>query len=262
MEEKNLKKRIGIITGVILILILLIFIKIHDTKKEYGFFAWMDAYIATETNAENTIAITLFYNKKPFETKDIVSINFSDIPDKIGITGFTVDDIKGTHHGYSSSTIILDFTAINPGVYTTSGVDIMLNNNKVIHYPVGSWTFDVNIPKEEVVVDSLSAQQVVSNGFTAFSYDYSVKNEDAVITKIYYGNNLYVSNEDKVLKKGVIDIQNEFQAPLIYIKSKIEVSLNNKKIINSGNGYYCGLLAATGDEVIKKSKNHNQIKNN
>lgn len=195
-----------------------------NAKRDYGFFAWMDAYIATEANTENYIAITSFFDKKPFGVDDVTDITFLDIGNEVVINSFTVANLEDFNKDYSAYAITFNYTAKATGVFETSGVKITLNTNKIIEYPVGKWTFDVGESSEEIV-DTWESPAVSSNG---------------------------------VINNGTIDIHEGFSSPFLYIKSKIDILLNNENKINYGKGCYCGAMNSTED-MIEVSKKQNSI---
>lgn len=134
MKLKKLKNIIAI--AVFVILLFVGCQKKYNINNDYGFFAWMDAYIATEINTENPVTITLFFDKEPFEEKDIVNITFLDIDKEVVINSFRVDNLGALNKDYSTYGITLNYSAEEVGVFETSGVKITLNTNKIIEYPV------------------------------------------------------------------------------------------------------------------------------
>lgn len=227
-----------------------------NQNSDYGFFAWMDAYIAAEVDTENILAITLFFDKEPFEESDIVSISFLDIDKEIVINSFKVDNLGDLNRDYSTYGITLNYSAEEMGVFETSGVKVMLHTDGIIEYPIGKWIFDIGESSEEVV--NAWESPAASSNSENFSYSYTVKDSDTLITKVYYGNDRYINNDKGSINSGMIDLSADFSSPIVYIRSKIEVLVDNEYQINYGKGCYCGAMDFTEDE-IEISKKQNSI---
>lgn len=222
-------------------------------ENNNGFFAWMDAYIAIEEGSPNSIAATLFFENRPFSKNDVANISFKDINNDVIINNFRIEDIEQPIGKYSSYGITLDFTANKVNIYETSGVIITLKSDKTIEYSIGKWVIDVDKSNEELV-DTWSSPMATSNA-KIFPYDYLI-NSNGKITKLYYGNEVFISNDEGIIDIGTIDISKEYQSPIVYIKTKIIVAGNQNESTNYGKGTYCGALSLS-DEVINISEKHN-----
>lgn len=249
-----MKKSIKI---VIICIAMILSISCTKQKTSNEFFAWMDAFIAIEKDIENSIAVTLFFDEAPFAKEDVTNIIFIDIYDEININSFTIEDMEQTDSEYSSYSITLYYSSDTIGVSETSGIIISLNTNETIEYPIGKWIFDVSEQNEEIV-NSWSSP-VASSNVNEFPYDYTLIEEGDYIKRIYYDKDLFVTEDLISAKKGIIDISNRFNSPIVYIKSKIIVSRNNKEIIDFGKGCYCGAIGFS-DEMLELSKQKNNIK--
>ncbi|ULO06747.1 hypothetical protein H1230_27800 [Paenibacillus sp. 19GGS1-52] len=226
-------------------------------NKHNGFFAWMDAYIAIEQNTENAIAVTLFFENEPFEPDDVASITFVDISKDIPISNFGIEDTKQSVKHYSSYAITLNYTANTTGIYETSGIVITLKSNEAIKYPIGKWIFDVNEESADIV-DVWSSPVATANG-KEFPYEYSVIQSTGKITKIHYGDQLFINDDSGLDNMGIIPINNNYSSPIVYIKSKIIVSINGEDKIDFGEGSYCGAIGSSED-IITASKERNGIR--
>lgn len=224
------------------------------TNKNLGFFAWMDAYIAIEKDETNSIAITLFFEDKPFSKDDISSIALLDIENDVEVTKFNIE-YSDEEKQYSSYIITLEYLAKSIGVYNTTGVEIELLTGENITYPIGLWTFDVD-ESSFGAVDSWRSPAVSSNG-NEFPYDYSMELSNYKIQKIYFGENLYEDGKN-VKNKGIITLEEYYSAPIVYIKSKIIVSESDVNIIDYGKGCYCGALDFN-EEDMELSRKQNEI---
>lgn len=240
----------------VIIIFMIIVLLSSCLKKENSneFFAWMDAYIAIDKGTENAIAITLFYEKEPFNKEDIAHIKFIDINKEVEIKSFNVESSNQLNKRYSSYGITLNYIANKTGIYETSGVEITFKSNKSIEYPVGDWKFDIS-EKSADVIDSWNSP-VASTNSEKFLYDYKIIEPDAKIERIYYGEDLYV--EDNISNQGLINIDN-YDSPIVYVKSKIITSINGSEKIDYGKGCYCGAIGFSED-TLNLSKEHNNIK--
>ena len=236
---------------------ILIFLFTDCSKEQgsnYGFFAWMDAYIAVESNTNNAIAITLFFDDPPFKKEDVTSVNFENIQEYVTISNFGIDDSAPKNGDYYTYIITLEYIPEVTGIYDTSGIIIELSNNTRINYPVGSWVFDIN-GQAAGIVDSWNSP-VASKNAVEFPFNYSVNNGN--INKIHYGKDIFISNVDGIIEKGTIDIKDSYTSPVVYIKTKIEVYVNGIQKIDYGKGCYCGAFGFSEDGLIS-SKKHNSI---
>ncbi len=254
MRKKNIILSILFLV-VIMIFTTIFFIKISRLKSSV-YFAWMDAYIASEVNSENSITLTYFFEKEPFSIEDVVAINFSDSNEAISIENYSFSEVQTSKGNLKNRAITIDFVINKVGIYETDGIDLSFNDGTIIYCPVGDWTFDSNESIKEIV-NTWSGPAASSNG-DEFVYEYSLNDSDAVVTEIYVGKDFYINNDDGNILSGVIDISNEFEAPIVYIKSKIKVSLEGNAYINSGHGCYCGAFDFD-EEFFNMSEEKNSI---
>ncbi len=242
---------------ILLLVIITLYVGCFDNQvvqeKNNGFFAWMDAYIAVEENTPNTIATTLFLEDIPFSKDSVADISFLDISNDVIIDQFWIDDMKQPGGKFFSYAITLEFTAKKINVYETSGIIVTLKSNENIEYSIGKWVIDVNKSNEELV-NTWNSPVATANA-KILPYDYSL-NPSGKITKIYYGDQLFISNDDGIKDTGSIDISKDYQSPIVYIKTKIIINDNQNESINYGKGTYCGALSLP-EEVIIASKEHN-----
>ncbi|SDG32770.1 hypothetical protein SAMN04488542_1366 [Fontibacillus panacisegetis] len=223
------------------------------------FFAWMDAYIAVEENVANSIAITMFFEKAPYDFKEISNISFVGIQDKVKIDEFQFTQNQQPNLKYSSYGITLNYKAIKKGIFQTSGIIITLKSNEKIQYPVGDWTFDVGT-SDAGNVNTWNSPIASSNG-KQFPYQYSLNNSLGLIKKMYYGNGLFIEKAEGINLKGTIRLEEHYSSPIVYIKTKIIYSETEQEYSNYGKGTYCGAYNISED-IIEKSKEHNRLETN
>lgn len=226
-------------------------------QTDKGFFAWMDAYIAAEKDAGNTIAVTMFFENKPFDEKDVSNISFIDINKDVMIEHYTIEDSGKKDKKYSSYSFTLDYRANEAGVYKTSGILINLASNETLEYTIGDWVFDIGEQNSEVL-DTWSSPAATSNK-DEFPYDYTVTTPGYVIKEIYYGLDSSLDGEPE--DKGAIRLE-PYSSPFVYIKSKVVLEKDGRSITNYGKGCYCGAMSLPEElpDFIDVSKEHNMGK--
>lgn len=220
-----------------------------------GFFAWMDTYMAVGVNSENVISTTLFFKNKPFAKENVINISFLDLDSSdIIISSYTVNDFKMPNNKYKSYSITLNFTAQNKGIYKTNGLKITLDSSKSIDYIIGDWTFDVDIEEEEVV-DTWSSTMASGNN-KEFPYNYTLESPDLKMVELLLGEDYSIQNFFGLETEGRLPINDYYNAPIVYIKTKIRLESADKEIINYGKGCYCGALGSSEDLIdISKEQN-------
>lgn len=221
------------------------------------FFAWMDAYIATTSQAEDTIAVTLFFKEKPFSIEDVINISFLDLDSKdVSISSFDIQESEIPNKKYNSYDIILTYSAGNIGMFKTTGVQINLSNSdKSLFYKIGDWTFDINNEDTELI-NTWSSPAASSNN-KELAYDYTMNAEGAKMTGIYYAPDSFVMSATGLESNGKISLEDYYNSPIVYIKTKINLELDDKRYINYGKGCYCGALDTTDADIIEMSREQN-----
>lgn len=216
----------------------------------------MDAYIAVEENVTNSIAVTMFYEEAPFASTDITNISFIGLQNEVNIEQFQVKQNKQVSLNYSSYVITLDYKALKRGMFQTSGITITTKSKGEVKYPIGKWTFDVDV-SDAGNVDSWSSPAVSSNG-SKFAYQYSLNNQTGNIKRIYYGKDLFIGTAKRILLSDTINLKDQYTSPVVYIKTKIIFTDTKNDYVNYGKGTYCGALNDAKD-IVLKSKDHNKV---
>lgn len=230
----------------------------YPIANNKSFMAWMDAYIAVEVNTENTITTALYVQGKlPFKLNNIINIQFAGEQDKLEVVKFDITEGNASAKSYQRYDIILKCKANVEGQFEVNSIDIEFSDQPSITYPVGTWYFDVNEAAANVI-DSWDSVAAISNN-VELPYIYTLINEAAKLSRIQFGLLSSIENENGLPLEGNIDIQNEYSAPIVYIKTKIISTVNQQETIDYGKGTYL-LAPLTNQEFVNISQKHNGIK--
>ncbi len=231
--------------------------------KINDFFAWMNSYIAMPVESKYYIALTYFFekNKNQINLDNVHDLRFENISDKIEILNFEIYKCEtppsSKYLGYG---ITINFKTTDKGIFKTNNILITLNNKNTLKYPIGSWVFDVDnteeIDSDEKYVDTKSSPVVSSNN-KFYNYSYKIISSDVKIKRIYFDYDKYIYNENGLPESGRIEISKDGISPYSYIKTKIELSINDKNIIMYDKGCYCGAMNAD-ESVIDLSKKYTE----
>ncbi len=226
------------------------------------FLAWMDSYIAVEKGESNQIAVTLFFDKgkEPYDAEDMINVSFQGLSDQVVVDKFDVSSGQASpNEKYGSYSITLDYTAHKTGQFRTPGIVVLLNSGQKVTYPVGQWTFDVD-QADAGWVDTWSSPAASSNP-AEFPYEYALNDPKAKFRQIDYGQQAYIENKDGLPLQGHIDLSSKYDAPIVFVKSKIRGTMAGKPFVGYGKGMYCGALSDSNDseDVIEQSKKHNVV---
>jgi hypothetical protein len=200
----------------------------------------MDGYVAEEVQKEGTVALTLYFPKggKPFATGAISALEFVGIEDKIEVSNFYVDinEQGSTCTKYDSYGIILTYHCLAHGTFETDQIALHFYNGTEAKYKIGNWVFDVG-EKGADIVDAFGSPAVTSNG-SQFDYTYDLADKDAKILKLWVGNAAPETSDAGLPASGTVEL--ESNAPVKYIKAKIEVQKEGQTLIAYAKGCYCG----------------------
>lgn len=248
----------------ILIYVLLLFSFMSCNKKETesisSYFAWMNSYIATPKDEEDSVVLMLFVevDKMPFDIDDASSLTFDGIEDAIQITDVGVDrsetDLFSKRSSYS---VYLDYKAVKKGIFKTESLTIQNRNGEKESYPIGSWAFDVDEKESKTRFVDTSRSPARSDNNTQFSYRYKIEDPAVKITKIWFGPESYISDLNGLEKDGFFDIWEDNCAPITYIKTKFQVNASGNDVMMYGEGCYCG-EAANYKTIRAISKEYNE----
>lgn len=228
----------------------------QNESKRKEFFAWMDAYLAVDTDSDNAVAVTMYFKKAPYKPEDIADIAFQDLQDQIDIYGFQAGPMKLAGTDYNGYAITLSYNARSKGIFRTKGIRVTLKSNETIDYPVGDWTFDVGDPHAGKV--NTASSPFASSKGERFEYQYARLDTNGIVTRIYYGDQQYIEDENGLALSGSIDLSGHYSSPVVYIKSKIVLSENGRPFLNYGQGSYCGAMNHSKD-ILERSKARNSI---
>ncbi|OWR31778.1 hypothetical protein CDO73_04670 [Saccharibacillus sp. O23] len=226
------------------------------------FMAWMDTYAAVEKGESNRIAVTLFFDKgkAPYDADDIVNVAFQGLAEEVVVDKFDVSPNQvSPGEKYGSYSMILDYTAHKIGQFRTPGIVVLLGSGQKVTYPVGQWTFDVD-QADAGWVDTWSSPAASSNP-AEFPYEYALNDPKAKILQINYGPHDYIKSDKGLPLQSSIDMSSKYDAPIVFVKSKIRGTMAGKPFVGYGKGMYCGALSDSDDseDVIEQSKKHNVV---
>lgn len=252
----------------IMLLALLLLLLVGCSREEPSktarndFMAWMDTYAAVEKGESNQIAVTLFFpkGKPPYAADDIINMAFQGLSEEVVVDRFEVASGPKSRDGkYGSYGITLSYTGQKTGKFHTPGIAVTLNSGQKITYPVGQWTFDVD-KKDSALVVTWSSP-AASSSRSEFIYDYSLQDPKAKISQINYGPHDYIKSDKCLPLQSSIDLSSKYDAPIVFVKSKIRGTMAGKPFVGYGKGMYCGALSDSGDpeDVIEQSKKHNVV---
>lgn len=228
------------------------------------FMAWMDSYAAVEQGELNPIAVTLFFEKgkEPYAADDIVNVAFQGLSDDVVVERFEVaSGVKSPDGHYGSYGITLSYKGRKTGQFHTPGIAVTLNSGQKVTYPVGQWTFDVG-QKDSGLVDTWSSPGA-SSSQTEFAYEYSLQDPKTQILQINYGPQDYIKSDKGLPLQGSINMSSKYDAPIVFVKSKIRGTSDGKPFVAYGKGMYCGSMSDSStngsEDVIEQSKKHNVV---
>ena len=243
----------------ILILMVLGISGCSNKQDDTGFIIWMDGYCAAGIDTEYPVAFTLYKQANTSKNDmDITNITFENIGQSIQVSSFTVSEMNFEDDEYTGFVMNLNVEFLETGIFKTDALIITTADN-TYRYPIGNWVFDIGEKsgiQADALVDTWSSP-VTSSSVGSFPYSFEIKSASSIITAITYAPDITLCNEDGLSSTGKIDITNDFDAPVIFIKPSIEVN-DNGQIYNvySQIGCYCGAINFD-DSVIARSKERN-----
>ncbi|HIW31707.1 MAG TPA: hypothetical protein IAA29_02875 [Candidatus Paenibacillus intestinavium] len=247
-----------IFTTFLLLNALLILGGCSSGNSDKPFMAWMDAYIAVEVNTEQQIAATLYSkNKLSLQSEDIITMQFIGAQQQLAIQQYRVIENTDPITSYHRYDIIIHYKALETGQYETSGIEITTLSMPTMSLLIGTWHFDVNDAPSEAI-QSWNSPGAFSNN-EKLPYDYNSSNDATLLTSIQYSKHSTIENKDGLPLAGSIDIKQDYNAPFVYIRTKIHSNHNNLTSLDYGNGIYL-LSQAPATELIEISREHNQLK--
>jgi hypothetical protein len=247
-------------------LLLIIFISGCNSHTEHqnclvddiGFFIWMDGYCAAPEDSHTEIAFSYYYknNDPTIDQKNISSIAFENISDNVQIKNFELSklDIKdGTYNGLG---ITLTIYFLDEGTFESQALVVNLNNNNQYRFPLGNWFFNIGSAQEDRILDTWGSPVATSHSQN-FAYDYIIKKDNAIMTSIQYGKDCMIKDINGIQTSGTIDLSNDFEAPIKYIRPKIEILYHgNLKELSSQVGCYCGAIGFEDEAILMSKKYH------
>ena len=240
---------------IILVLTLFLLGGCSSGNSDKPFMAWMDAYIAVEINTEQQIAATIYSKDKlSFKSEDITTMKFIG-DQQIAIQHYRIiehTELVASYHRYD---MIIDYKALETGQYETTGIEIT-TLSMPLSFPIGTWHFDVNEAPAHAI-ESWNSPGAYSNN-EKLPYDYTSTNDATLLTTIQYSEVSTIENKDGLSLVGSIDIKHEYDAPFVYVRTKIHSTHNDQTLLDYGNGIYL-LSQAPAKELIEISRAHNQL---
>lgn len=231
-----------------LALFLLLSVCSCTTSKDFpstgDFFFWMDGYLAAPRNSEWNLALTYYTppGKTSLFADNISELSFVGIDkESVHISNFEIQDSSsGEIFGYDSQIFYLTLSFSEAGIYKTNKMHVENLDGTEVDYKLGSWVFDVDQDSPSQSVINQEGSPYASSNSNFFPIQCRTLGSDPVIASIQVGldeTDSFAADSEELHKIPLYS-----DAPVVYIRPKIEVFSHNLQFIEYGNGCYCGAL--------------------
>ncbi len=243
--------------SLIVFLILLTSCAEQTTKTpKQAFFIQTDGYLAAEVDTTYSVAFSLYYalNDPILKAEDISLVKFVGISPDIEVINLQTQDLTVTNGILGGFGLLLELRFNRIGLHETEQITLSIDG-ETYTLPIGKWVFDIGESEENTYIDTWSSPGVSSNP-NLFPYDYILLNSDSKVKQITYAKNGNITDEDGIQLSGNIDLTQTYNAPIKYIKPKMQVSTpDGDVIIYSDTGCYCEAIDYS-DDIIDVSKEY------
>lgn len=227
-----------------------------NAKSPALFFAWTEGYLANPVGEESSLALT-FYCKKnaaPFSFSEIADISFEGLSEQPISFQYTLMPLDiDEEDGYLAYGVNFTYTPEELGVFEAESLVFTLSNNDTLSFPFGHFVFDIDEADSEQI--STWESPAATSNSTSFPYRYLLNDGNAMLTKIQTGINRNVFNANGLEEEGAISLEDDYSAPVVLVKAKLQIDLNGESFVSYGKGCYCGAVNAQ-DSILKKSLEH------
>ena len=240
---------------ILIIAVILTSTECSNKESPGGFFAWMDGYLAMESEEEVSFALTYFYSNRnvPFSPDEVHALQFDGIEDKIEISDYSVTPRENEASlPYDSYAFEITVKPLKTGVFTTDQLTVNIDNTSVT-FKIGTWCFEV-LDSASVSRELLNVWEspCVGSNPRTLAYHYKPLDEHVKIKEIWLSDELCVSDSNGLPTSGKIEFPEEMEAPIHFLRPKIVLEVDGQEVFSIGISYYSG-ATNIGENVLEKS---------
>lgn len=220
------------------------------------FFAWMQGYLASPVDEENTIALTFYENKQApaFDVSKVGTVQLNGISAQDISLAYELSPIDAeAGEGYQPYALRLTYTPHRMDTYAAESVTFILEDETQFTYPIGRLVFEIG-EADSNTTDTWGSPMASSNP-NEFPYQYSLYSSDSKLVEIKIGEATALAAAEGVPAEGKIPLEDSYSAPVVLIRSKLSVDQNGELAASYGKGCYCGAINGE-DSVFERSLEH------
>lgn len=218
------------------------------TNNTDDFFFCSDSFFAVPQNTNTQLSLTFYFDNENNQMSQLSGLSFveRELADNTIVTLLSVTSIE-KFEGYNRAAVRFEVNFKKPGIYTESFIETCFSDGSKVVYPIGFWTFDVGVENNSILYNTIIS--TVNRDIFRYSLDVGEVGTIDKITKIIYGVDMEVYDDDGLPLEGNFSINTETELPLRIIQPKFIYESAGEEKEAYGTPIYLGAMNAGMEDI-------------